>query len=148
MRRTTIGMLAICALAVAGCGGGSNFANEPRPPVPVNLTVYIDNARVSLSPRSVGAGPIEFIVTNQGDRSESLAVVPKGETDHALADTGPINPQATAQVIVDFKPGDYTVSTSNRGGTEATRATARPVRGAHLHIGPPRASASNELLQP
>jgi hypothetical protein len=141
-------MLGICGLAVAACGGGSNFANQPRPPVPVNLTVYIDNARVSLSPRSVGAGPIVFIVTNQSDRSESLAVVPRGKTDHALADTGPINPQATAQVTVDFKPGDYTVSTSTNGGTEAARATARPVRGAHLHIGPPRPSASDQLLQP
>jgi hypothetical protein len=150
MRRTIIGMLAVCALGAASCGGGSNFANDPRPPVPVNLTVYINNARISLSPRSVGAGPIVFIVTNQADTSESLAVVRKGRTSiaDALADTGPINPQATAQVTVNFKPGDYTVSTSTAGGTEAHRATARPLRGASLHIGPPRPSASDQLLQP
>jgi hypothetical protein len=150
MRRTIIWIVGICALAVAGCGGSGSFANDPRPPSPVNLTVYIGNARVSLSPQSVGAGPVDFIVTNQADTSESLAIVHKGRTStaNALADTGPINPQATAQVMVNFRPGDYTISTSTAGGTEAHRATAKPVRGASLHIGPPRASASSQLLQP
>jgi hypothetical protein len=148
MRKTTIGILGIGALAAGGCGGASNFANNPRPPAPVNLTVYINNVRVSVSPRSVGAGPVVFIVTNQAHHSVSLAVVPKGNSDHALADTGPINPQATAQVTVNFKPGDYTVATTAGGKTEAAQATARPIRGAHLHIGPPRPSASGQLLQP
>jgi hypothetical protein len=149
MRRTTIGVLGIGALTMAGCGGSGTFANKPRPPVPVNLTVYIANARVSVSPRSVGAGPVVFIVTNQSTKAESLAIVPKGGTgNHAIADTGPINPQATAQVTVNFKPGDYTVSTTTGGATEAARATASPARGAHLHVGPPRPSASNQLLQP
>ncbi len=143
-------MVGLCALALAGCGGSGSFANDPRPPSPVNLSVYIDNSRVSLSPQSVGAGPVVFIVTNQADKSESLAIVHKGRTSiaDALADTGPINPQATAQVKVNFRPGDYTISTSTAGGTQAQKATAKPVRGASLHIGPPRASASNELLQP
>jgi len=149
MRRTTIGILGIGALTVAACGGTGTFANKPRPPVPVNLSVYIDNARVSISPRSVGAGPVVFIVTNQSTNAESLAIVPKGRTgNHALASTGPISPQATAQVTVNFKPGDYTVSTTTGGATEAARAIAKPVRGAPLHIGPPRPSASDQLLQP
>jgi hypothetical protein len=150
MRRTIIWIAGTCALAVAGCGGSGSFANDPRPPTPVNLTVYIGNARVSLSPQSVGAGPVVFIVTNQADTSESLAIVHKGRTStaNALADTGPINPQATAQVMVNFRPGDYTISTSTAAGTQAQQAAAKPVRGASLHIGPPRASASNQLLQP
>lgn len=143
-------MVGLCALALAGCGGSGSFANDPRPPSPVNLSVYINNSRVSLSPRSVGAGPVVFIVTNQADKSESLAIVHKGRTStaNALADTGPINPQATAQVTVTFMPGDYTISTATVSGNEAQRATAKPVRGASLHIGPPRPSASSELLQP
>jgi hypothetical protein len=149
MLRTTIGILGLGALTVAGCGGSGTFANKPRPPVPVNLTVYINNARVSVSPRSVGAGPVVFIVTNQSTKAESLAVMPKGGTaSRALADTGPINPQATAQVTVNFKPGDYTVSTTTGGATEAARATASPIRSARLSIGPPRPSAGNQLLQP
>ncbi len=149
MRRTTIGILGIGALTVAGCGGSGTFANKPRPPVPVNLTVYINNVRVALSPRSVGAGPVVFIVTNQSTKAESLAIVPKGGADNnPIADTGPINPQATAQVTVNFKPGEYTVATTAGGATEAARATATPIRRARLHIGPPRPSGSNQLLQP
>jgi hypothetical protein len=148
MRKATIGIIGLAALAVAGCGGGGSFANDPRPPAPVNLTVYINNVRVSVSPRSVGAGPVVFIVTNQSDNAESLAVVHKGRSHGAVADTGPINPQATAQISVDFRPGDYTVGTIRRGANEAQRATVRPIRGAHLHIGPPRPNASSQLLQP
>ena len=48
--RTTIGMLAVSALAVSACGATSKGATTPRPPAPVNLTVYIDNSRVSVSP--------------------------------------------------------------------------------------------------
>ena len=43
----------MCAAAASSCGGGSTFANKPRPATPVNLTVYINNARVSVSPSSV-----------------------------------------------------------------------------------------------
>ena len=31
-------------------------ANKPRPAAPVNLTVYVNDARVSISPNSVGGG--------------------------------------------------------------------------------------------
>jgi len=58
MCRWTIRMLALGALAVSGCGGTSKGATTPRPPAPVNLTVYIDNSRVSVSPTTVGAGPV------------------------------------------------------------------------------------------
>ncbi len=58
-------MLACAALAVSACGSSATGATTPRPPAPVNLTVYIDNSRVSVSPSSVGAGPVEFIITNQ-----------------------------------------------------------------------------------
>src|SRR6476620_10639061 len=85
MRRTIVWIVGICALALAGCGGSGSFANDPRPPSPVSLTVYIGNARVSLSPQSVGAGPVVFIVTNQADTSESLAIVHKGSTSTANA---------------------------------------------------------------
>ena len=91
-----------------------------------------------------------FIVTNQADTSESLAIVHKGRTStaNALADTGPINPQATAQVMVNFRPGDYTISTSTAGGTQAQQATAKPVRRREPPHRAAAGSASNQLLQP
>ena len=144
MCRWTIGMLAVSALAVSGCGGTSKGATTPRPPAPINLTVYIDNHRVSVSPASVGAGPVAFIITNQASQAESLAVLPAGSSaGQTLVDTGPINPQATAQVTVSFtSPGTYALSTGGDGGSGSA------IRAASIHIGPPRASSDNQVLQP
>jgi hypothetical protein len=147
MRSTTFAILLASALAVSACGGGTTFANKPRPPTPVNLTVYINDARVSVSPSSVGAGPVVFIVTNAASDTETLTVRAPG--GGSLANTGPINPQATAQVIVDFRdPGDYTVSTGKPGTTQAAQAAPSSIQSATLHIGASRPSGSNALLQP
>jgi hypothetical protein len=138
-------MLAGTALAVSACGSTSHGVTAPRPPAPVNLTVYIDNSRVSASPTMVGAGPIQFIITNQARQAQSLAILPSGASvGPPLANTGPINPQGTAQVIVDFSsPGSYSLST---GGGEATAGST--IRAALIHIGPRRPSSDNQLLQP
>ncbi len=150
MRRTTFSTFAVALLAVSGCGSSGTFANKPRPATPVNLTVYINNDRVSLSPASVGAGEVVFIVTNQAARAESLVVHPAGNSAQPLASTGPINPQATGQVAVDFsRPGQYSLSTATSGGgTEAALAERRPIQPASLSVGAPRPSSSNQLLQP
>lgn len=134
------------ALALAGCGGGGGtFANRPRPAIPVNLTVYVNDHRVSVSPASVGAGPVQFIITNQATRNEAITVQSSGG---ALANTGPINPGATAQVTVDFRSGDYLIATARPGATDAQLIGAASIHPAMLHIGPARPSAGNALLQP
>ena len=149
MRKTTFSTVAVALVAVSGCGGGGHFANEPRPAAPVNLTVYINNARVSLSPASVGAGEVVFIVTNQADKAESLTIHPAGNSSQSLASTGPINPQATGQVAVDIsEPGEYKVATASVGGTDAALASQRSITPASLRVGAPRPSSSNQLLQP
>ena len=147
MRTTTIGILGVSAIALAGCGSSETFANHPRPPAPINLTVYINNARVSVSPQAVGAGPVVFIVTNQAARAETLAIGRKGGGG-SIANTGPINPQGTAQVTVNLRRGTYTVATTATGTTEAARAETSPIHSATLLIGRPRPSASDQLLQP
>jgi hypothetical protein len=149
MRRTKLASLTVTALAVAGCGSGSHFANKPRPATPINLTVYVSDNRVSVSPDSVGAGQVVFIVTNQASKTESLSIQPAGEPNRSLASTGPINPQATAQVTVDLhEPGDYTIAAGKTAGTQAQLANPSDIHPGRLHIGQPRASASNALLQP
>lgn len=150
MRRIKTGIVLAASVCLAGCGARTHFADQPRPPSPVNLTVYINDQRVSVSPTSVGAGPVVFIVTNQSSQSEGLTVLPAGTgAAQPLADTGPISPQATAQVTVDFStPGDYTVTTSNTATTDAAAAVPKVIRPALLHIGPERASASGQLLSP
>jgi hypothetical protein len=138
-------MLAVSALAVSACGASSQGATTPRPPAPVNLTVYIDNSRVSLSPASVGAGPVAFIITNQASQAESLAILHSGSAaGQSLANTGPINPEATAQVTVNFSsPGSYSVSTGGGGSSPGSA-----IRAATLSVGKARGNGNNQLLQP
>ena len=138
-------MLAGTALLVSACGSTAPAIVNPRPAAPVNLTVFIDNSRVSVSPSTVGAGPVEFIITNQATQTESLAVLPAGASaGQPLANTGPINPQGTAQVTVDFShPGRYSVATGNGGAGSGSAIQAAVIR-----VGHQRSSSDNQLLQP
>jgi hypothetical protein len=146
MRIRTIGQLAITALIVSACGSaGGRSASLSRPPNAVNLTVYVNDSKVSVSPTKVGAGPITFIVTNQASHAEALAISMDGST---LASTAPINPQGTTQVSVDFKPGRYTIATGFQGKNDAQLSKQSSIRPASIHIGRERASSSNSVLQP
>ncbi len=138
-------MLAGTALLVSACGSTAPAIVNPRPAAPVNLTVFIDNSRVSVSPSTVGAGPVEFIITNQATQTESLAVLPAGASaGQPLANTGPINPQGTAQVTVEFShPGRYSVATGNGGA-----GSGSAIQAAVIHVGHQRSSSDNQLLQP
>ncbi len=138
-------MLAGTALVVSACGSTAPAIVNPRPAAPVNLTVFIDNSRVSVSPSTVGAGPVEFIITNQATQTESLAVLPAGASaGQPLANTGPINPQGTAQVTVDFShPGSYSVATGGDGA-----GSGSSIRAALIRVGHQRASSDSQLLQP
>lgn len=141
-------MVAVSALAMAGCGSiAGRAATEIRSPAPVNLTVYVNDARVSVSPSSVGAGPVVFVVTNQASSAEALSISRAGQS-HPLASTAPINPQGTTQVAVTFRPGDYTVGTSGQGGTDAALSVTSAIRSASIHIGHERPNSSSQLLQP
>jgi hypothetical protein len=142
-------LLGLAAVAIAGCGGsGGHYANLPRPPSPVNVTVYINDQRVSVSPTAVGAGPVDFIVTNQASQAESMQILQAGASAAAPVSTGPISPQATAQIKVDLGKGSYTVGIGPQGQTEAAQATGSGIQPAVLRIGHQRPSASNQLMSP
>jgi hypothetical protein len=113
---------ALAAVALAACGS-SHFQYTPKATVPINVSVYIDSQRVSLSPNSITPGPTTITITNQASTAESLQVVPAGGSN-ALAETGPISPQGTAQVTVDLSSaGAYTISTAPNNSTEAAAST-------------------------
>jgi hypothetical protein len=148
MRIRMIGILGAGALAVTACGSvGGQAPTQNRPPTPVNLTVYVNDSRVSVSPASVGAGPVVFIVTNQAGHAVALTISGAGQ-GRPLASTAPINPQGTTQVSVDFRPGDYTIATSPQGSTDASLSAPSAIRSASIHIGPKRAGSNSALLQP
>jgi hypothetical protein len=135
--RTAAAVLGM-ALALAGCGGGKDFANKPRPPVTLDLTGVITKERVTISPRRVGAGPVVITVSNQTGQSRTLTLDGNGIQERV----GPINPLDTAQLQKTLTPGRYKVT----AGSEA--ATATQIAPATLLIGRERKSASDQVLLP
>jgi hypothetical protein len=137
MRRVIVAS-ALVALALAGCGGGKDFANKPRPPVPLDLTGVITKQKVTISPNKVGAGPVTITVSNQSGKSRTLTLDGNGIQESV----GPINPLDTAKLQKTLKPGRYRVT----AGSEAATATA--IRPAVLVIGKERQSGSDKVLLP
>lgn len=132
--QTALGAMA-AALALAACGGGgTHFADIPRPPVPVDLSVYVDNQHVSVSPAKVGAGPVILIVTNQASGGRNVKIQNIEGTSVGTPTT--INSGQTAQITATLKTGSYEV---------AAGASTPPAK---LTVGTSRANADNVLLQP
>jgi hypothetical protein len=140
MRRRTaqvVPCLAFAAATVAGCGGGSDYKNEPRPPAPIVVTASISKDAVSVSPKKFGAGPITLIVTNQTGASQQVTVEINNGQAGFKGQTGPINPRDTGELKADLGQGTYSVHVG-----------ANSIRPARLVVGRERASAQNDLLQP
>lgn len=135
--RRLIASAVTTALFAVGCGGGDDFANEPRPPSPVVVTAAIVGTEVSVSPAQLGAGPIELIVTNQTDAAQRIVLESRDSARPVRQETPPINPNGTANVKLDIAPGTYRVT-----------AGADGIRAATLRVGPERESAQDQLLQP
>jgi hypothetical protein len=130
--------VALITVAVAGCGGGKDFENKPRPPVPLQLTGVITPKAVTISPAKVGAGPVVITISNQDKSSHTLTL----EGTSTRERVGPINPLDTATIQQTLQPGRYTV----RAGSEA--AVTKEIKPATLVIGKLRKSASGEVLLP
>jgi hypothetical protein len=141
-----IAIVGTCAVGISACGtSGGRLPTQPRAPTPIALSVYVNDSRISVSPSSVGAGPVVFTFTNQARNAEALAISRSGGTA-AIARTAPINPEGTTQVSVNFKPGVYTIKTA-RAGTEAQLSESNSIRSALIRIGRKRPSSTNDLLQ-
>ena len=137
-RTRDVAMVVAGALLLAGCGGGSKFKNDPRPPAPVQLTGVVRDDEVTVSPSRIGGGPVILIVANQTDVPRTITLEGGGTTDTV----GPVNPAGTARLQQTLKPGTYTVKA---GSKEAQATEVAPGR---LTVGPKRPSSSNELLLP
>ncbi len=137
--RRTLAITAL-GLTVAACGSESDYANELRPPSPINVTAAITDDRVVVSPKRFGAGPIVLIIANQSSEAREVTI----ETDEVGGNrpgirqrTSPVNARGTAELKVDVRPGTYRLSVDSED-----------IAPASLQVGPKRASAQNELLQP
>src|SRR4051794_13296483 len=104
--RTVTGLLA-ATLALAGCGSDADYANDPRPPSPINVTAAITDGKITVSPRQFGAGPIVMIIANETRRPHRVTLETNelgGKQGGIRQRTAPINPDGTATLKVDVRP--------------------------------------------
>jgi hypothetical protein len=133
-----VAILAAVAALAAGCGE-DDFENEPRPPVPMELTGVIQEDKVTVSPsRNIGAGPFLITISNQTDMAHTLTL----EGGSITEEVGPVEPLDTATIQRTLDPGSYEV----RAGS--ARAVPRAIAPAVLDIGAERKSSNSELLLP
>jgi hypothetical protein len=136
-RVATFAAVAAAALA-AGCGE-DDFENEPRPPVPMELSGVIQEDKVTVSPsRNIGAGPFVITISNQTDARHTVTL----EGQSIVEEVGPVAPLDTATIQRTLTPGTYEV----RAGT--MRAVRREITPASLDIGAERENSNSELLLP
>jgi hypothetical protein len=123
-------------VAAAGCGSG-DFANDPRPPAPIELTAKIGDDQVLVSPTQLGGKPIGAglaTVTIANLTDEPTALTFSGPEDST---TDPVVANGVLDYKLDLQQGQYTVSSDD--------VSARPMQ---FTVGPERPSAQNDLLLP
>jgi hypothetical protein len=145
MRRLAVVALALGALLIAGCGSTTplDFKGKTRPSAPVDLSVYVNDQRVLVSPAAFGAGLVTLNVTNQASKSVMIYVAEKGRNCTAPG-SGPMAPDTTAQVTLELRTGGYTVGPCTAHGSPG----ASTIKAAALNVGAPRKDGENALLQP
>ena len=140
MPRRALSIAPVLCLALAACGGGgADYANKPRPASPINITAAISTKKVSISPKTFGAGPIVIIISNQTEKTQTVTVQTQelgGKQPGIKQSSNPIGPRATGTLKVDVRKGTYEISA--KGGVKA----------ATVEVGDKRPSAQNELLEP
>ena len=121
----------LVALVVVGCGR-NDFNNDPRPPVPLEVSVKIASDGVVVSPKEFGAGLANITVANLTNKSGSLAI-----HGPVSADSAAIAPGDADTVKVDMKSGSYEASVDG--------IAVAPFK---FTVGPERPSGQNDLLLP
>lgn len=130
-----LALLAVGAL-IGGCGS-EDHANDPRPPVTIELGARVDDRKVQVSPTEVqgepiGAGLANFTVSNQ--TAEPIELRLSGPTERI---TDPAPAGGVIQFTFGLEEGLYLVETDDPS-----------IRGAEFEVGPERPSAQNDLLLP
>ncbi len=145
--RTRWATLLVAALPLTACGGGAHFADRARPAAPVNVSIYINDQKVSVSPTTVTPGAVALTITNQSSAAQSVKILPAGRSG-AVTTTGPISPQANDQVTVNLSSGQYSVGISPNNSTEAAAATPTGIAAGLLTVAGQRSNSNGQLLQP
>ena len=119
------------ALIAAGCGR-DDFKNDPRPPIPDEVSVKIATSGVAMSPKEFGSGLVNFTIANLTTKPGTLAI--HGPVD---AESNELPPGGAETLKVEMKTGNYEASVSGIA-----------VRPFGFTVGPERPSGQNDLLLP
>jgi hypothetical protein len=129
----------VAACLLAGCGGGGDYANKPRPASPINVTAAISDKEISLSPKTFGGGPVVFVISNQtGTRKRVILQTQElgGNQPGLKTSSDPIAPRGTGNLKADMREGTYELSVP--GGPSPKT----------LEVKGERKSAQDTLLEP
>ena len=143
----------------SGCGGSDKFKDEPRPPVPTQLSGVITEDQVTVSPDALPLPPkpgqpgspkdldtpILLIISNQTQESHTVTLTGKDRRGQRIeARTPPINPLDTAQIQQSLPPGTYQVT----AGSEKATDTGQQIAAATLRVNTNRSTSSGDVLLP
>lgn len=121
----------VVVLFVAACGR-DDFDNDPRPPVPAEITVKIGDGEIVVSPKEFGAGLVNFEIANFEDTPATFSI--EGPTE-AVSDEIPA--RGNNSLKTELETGSYEAS--------ADGVEARPFS---FEVGAERESGQNDLLLP
>jgi hypothetical protein len=146
----------VLTLPLLGCGA-EEHANDPRPPIPVEVTVSLAENQVSVQPSEVGSGDGDRQAISQNEGVESPEFDPDSPLNvvFTVANLTPVDTQleiegpkqATSELIVGrgttrfevaLPSGDYSI-----GAADLPNAAE-----ASFSVGPERVSSQNDLLLP
>jgi hypothetical protein len=139
MRRGLLATVTLVTVA-AGCGGDEPRTNLPRPAPLVNMTAAVQDDVIRVSPRTVGAGQIVLIISNQSERAQRVTFRTDelGGSQGGRTASSPLIPaRSTGRLRLDAREGRYAVSVADDA-----------IRAARVFVGPPRKSGQNRVLLP
>lgn len=129
--RCAVAGLVVAAVLVAGCGA-EDHPNEPRPPVPVELSAKVDDRKVVVVPDQIGAGLATITVSNQSADDVEISL---DGPNSASSDEIPAG--GVGQLQLELETGEYSIEPSVPTISSGT-----------VSVGARRPSAQNELLLP
>ena len=127
----------LLGIAAAGCGDESTHVNDDRPAPAINVTASIVDGELNVAPTEFGAGPVRFLVTNQGTEAVRLTFETSGSEAGTTARSPSIAPDGVSTMQVEPEEGEYELRASD--------AQIEPVA---ITVGARRETGQNELLQP
>jgi hypothetical protein len=104
------------------------------------MTAAVQDDVVRVSPRSIGAGAIVLVVSNQSDRPQKVTFETDelgGKTGGNRASSPTIAPKGTGRLTINAREGTYSVGVDDDA-----------IRAARIDVGPPRESGQDQLLLP